>query len=161
MRRAELFRCCSVVQLSVWDSLEHASALSTLPEVQSLMDSLSKLGVTFEQPIVEFDSQIIPISARHAASSAAARPTVQNIAASKFSSAAGSAWPLNATQPLAPFAYERKAKKPERDVWFRAIERWRCLASCIFVSSPVLRSAVIMMTTDDLRARVLRSTLAT
>ena len=46
--------CFSLVNVSVWDSVEHANAMSTLPEMLALFEPFTKAGVTFERPIVNY-----------------------------------------------------------------------------------------------------------
>lgn len=45
---------CTIVNVSVWDSLEHAQAMATLPEMGQLAKEFIALGVEFERPIVNY-----------------------------------------------------------------------------------------------------------
>jgi quinol monooxygenase YgiN len=44
----------SMVNVSVWDSLEHAQAMGALPEMAALAKEFIELGVEFERPIVNY-----------------------------------------------------------------------------------------------------------
>jgi quinol monooxygenase YgiN len=45
---------CSMVNVSVWDTLEHAQAMAGLPEMQALAGEFIALGVEFERPIANY-----------------------------------------------------------------------------------------------------------
>lgn len=45
---------CTMVNVSVWDTLEHAQAMGTLPEMAGLAKDFIALGVEFERPIVNY-----------------------------------------------------------------------------------------------------------
>jgi quinol monooxygenase YgiN len=44
----------TMVNVSVWDTLEHAQAMGSLPEMAALAREFVELGVTFERPIVNY-----------------------------------------------------------------------------------------------------------
>ena len=44
----------TMVNVSVWDSLEHAQAMATLPEMAASAKEFLALGVEFEHPIVNY-----------------------------------------------------------------------------------------------------------
>jgi quinol monooxygenase YgiN len=44
----------SMVNVSVWDTLEHAQAMAALPEMAALARQFIALGVEFERPIVNY-----------------------------------------------------------------------------------------------------------
>lgn len=44
----------TMVNVSVWDSLEHAQAMGFLPEMAALAKEFVALGVDFERPIVNY-----------------------------------------------------------------------------------------------------------
>jgi quinol monooxygenase YgiN len=44
----------SMINVSVWDTLEHAQAMSTLPEMAALATEFIGLGVNFERPIINY-----------------------------------------------------------------------------------------------------------
>ncbi len=45
----------TMVNVSVWDTLEHAEALTSLPEMTALAKEFVALGVAFERPVVNYD----------------------------------------------------------------------------------------------------------
>jgi quinol monooxygenase YgiN len=45
---------CTMINVSVWDTLEHAQAMGALPEMASLAKDFIALGVEFERPIVNY-----------------------------------------------------------------------------------------------------------
>lgn len=45
---------CTMVNVSVWDTLEHADAMTTLAEMAALATEFVALGVEFERPIVNY-----------------------------------------------------------------------------------------------------------
>ncbi len=45
---------CTMVNVSVWDTLEHAQAMATLAEMAALAAEFVALGVEFERPIVNY-----------------------------------------------------------------------------------------------------------
>ena len=45
---------CSMVNVSVWDTIEHAQAMAMLPEMGSLAREFIALGVEFERPITNY-----------------------------------------------------------------------------------------------------------
>ena len=45
---------CTMVNVSVWDTLEQAQAMATLPEMGALAREFIALGVEFERPIVNY-----------------------------------------------------------------------------------------------------------
>lgn len=45
---------CTMVNVSVWDTLEHAQAMGSLPEMATLAKEFVALGVEFERPIVNY-----------------------------------------------------------------------------------------------------------
>ena len=45
---------CSMVNISVWDTLEHAEAMSSLPPMPALGQEFTRMGVEFERPIVNY-----------------------------------------------------------------------------------------------------------
>jgi quinol monooxygenase YgiN len=42
----------TMINVSVWDTLEHAQAMASLPEMAALAQQFIALGVEFERPIV-------------------------------------------------------------------------------------------------------------
>jgi quinol monooxygenase YgiN len=44
----------TMVNVSVWDTLEHAQAMATLPEMGALAKEFVALGAEFERPIVNY-----------------------------------------------------------------------------------------------------------
>jgi quinol monooxygenase YgiN len=44
----------TMVNVSVWDSLEHAQAMGSLPEMAALARDFIALGVEFERPIANY-----------------------------------------------------------------------------------------------------------
>jgi len=44
----------TMVNVSVWDTLEHAQAMGALPEMAALANEFIALGVEFERPIVNY-----------------------------------------------------------------------------------------------------------
>jgi quinol monooxygenase YgiN len=44
----------TMVNVSVWDSVEHAQAMGSLPEMAALAKGFIALGVEFERPIVNY-----------------------------------------------------------------------------------------------------------
>jgi quinol monooxygenase YgiN len=45
----------TMVNVSVWDSLEHAQAMASLPQMAALAKEFIQLGVEFERPIVNYE----------------------------------------------------------------------------------------------------------
>jgi quinol monooxygenase YgiN len=45
---------CTMVNVSVWDSLEHAQGMTSLPEMVALAEEFVALGVEFERPIINY-----------------------------------------------------------------------------------------------------------
>jgi len=45
---------CTMVNVSVWDTLEHAQAMGSLPEMASLAKDFIALDVELERPIVNY-----------------------------------------------------------------------------------------------------------
>jgi quinol monooxygenase YgiN len=45
---------CTMVNVSVWDTLEHAQAMASLAEMGALAKAFTALGVEFERPIVNY-----------------------------------------------------------------------------------------------------------
>jgi hypothetical protein len=45
---------CTMINVSVWDTLEHAQAMVALPEMASLARDFIEFGVEFERPIVNY-----------------------------------------------------------------------------------------------------------
>ncbi len=45
-----------MINVSVWDTLEHAQAMATLPEMTALGKEFTALGAEFERPIVNYSS---------------------------------------------------------------------------------------------------------
>jgi len=45
---------CTMVNVSVWDTLENAQAMGSLPEMGALAMEFIGLGVEFERPIVNY-----------------------------------------------------------------------------------------------------------
>ena len=45
---------CTMINVSVWDTLEHAQAMGALPEMASLAKDFIALGVEFERPIINY-----------------------------------------------------------------------------------------------------------
>jgi quinol monooxygenase YgiN len=46
----------TMVNVSVWDTLEHAQAMSALPEMTALAKEFVSLGATFERPIINYSA---------------------------------------------------------------------------------------------------------
>lgn len=46
----------TMVNVSVWDTMDHANAMSTLPEMAALAREFIGLGVEFERPIVNYET---------------------------------------------------------------------------------------------------------
>jgi len=46
----------TMIKVSVWDTLEHAQAMATLPEMAALAQEFIALGAQFERPIVNYRS---------------------------------------------------------------------------------------------------------
>jgi quinol monooxygenase YgiN len=46
----------TMVNVSFWDTLEHAQAMATLPEMGELAKEFVALGVEFERPIVNYQT---------------------------------------------------------------------------------------------------------
>jgi quinol monooxygenase YgiN len=44
----------TMVNVSIWDTLEHAQAMATLPEMAALAKEFVALGAEFERPIVNY-----------------------------------------------------------------------------------------------------------
>jgi quinol monooxygenase YgiN len=44
----------TMVNVSVWESMEHAQAMATLPEMSALAKEFIALGVEFERPIINY-----------------------------------------------------------------------------------------------------------
>jgi hypothetical protein len=44
----------SMINVSVWDTLEHAQAMGSLPEMAALAGEFVALGVEFERPIANY-----------------------------------------------------------------------------------------------------------
>lgn len=44
----------TMVNVSVWDTLEHAEAIATLPEMGALTKEFIALGAEFERPIINY-----------------------------------------------------------------------------------------------------------
>ena len=44
----------TMVNVSVWDSIEHANAMGTLPAMIALAGEFIALGVVFERPIINY-----------------------------------------------------------------------------------------------------------
>ena len=44
----------TMVNVSVWDTLEHAQAMGSLPEMAALAKEFIALGVEFEHPIINY-----------------------------------------------------------------------------------------------------------
>jgi quinol monooxygenase YgiN len=44
----------TMVNVSVWDTLEHAQAMATLPEMGALAKEFIALGAEFERPIINY-----------------------------------------------------------------------------------------------------------
>jgi quinol monooxygenase YgiN len=44
----------TMVNVSVWDTLEHAQAMASLPEMSALAKDFIGIGVQFERPIVNY-----------------------------------------------------------------------------------------------------------
>jgi quinol monooxygenase YgiN len=44
----------TMVNVSAWDTLEHAQAMSSLPQMAALAKEFMALGVEFERPIVNY-----------------------------------------------------------------------------------------------------------
>ena len=48
-------RSNTIVNVSVWDTLEHAEAMSSLAEMTALAKEFIAIGVQFERPIVNYE----------------------------------------------------------------------------------------------------------
>ena len=46
----------TMVNVSVWDTLEHAQAMSSLAEMTALGEEFARMGVTFERPIINYEA---------------------------------------------------------------------------------------------------------
>lgn len=46
----------TMVNVSIWDSIDAAEQMASLPEMQALAGEFQELGVDFERPIVNYDS---------------------------------------------------------------------------------------------------------
>lgn len=46
----------TMINVSVWDSLEHAQAMANLPEMAALAKEFIALGAEFERPIVNYQA---------------------------------------------------------------------------------------------------------
>lgn len=46
----------TMVNVSVWDTLEHAQAMSSLPEMTALGKEFERMGVNFERPIINYEA---------------------------------------------------------------------------------------------------------
>lgn len=46
----------TMINVSLWDTLEHAQAMSTLPEMAALATEFVALGAEFERPIVNYQA---------------------------------------------------------------------------------------------------------
>jgi quinol monooxygenase YgiN len=44
----------TMINVSVWDTLEHAQAMATLPEMAALAKEFVAMGAEFERPIVNY-----------------------------------------------------------------------------------------------------------
>jgi quinol monooxygenase YgiN len=44
----------TMINVSVWDTLEHAQAMASMPEMAALAKEFVSLGVEFERPIVNY-----------------------------------------------------------------------------------------------------------
>ena len=44
----------TMINVSVWDTLEHAQAMGSLPEMAALAKEFTALGVEFERPIANY-----------------------------------------------------------------------------------------------------------
>jgi quinol monooxygenase YgiN len=44
----------TMVNVSVWDTLEHAQAMGSLPEMTALAKEFVSLGVEFERPVANY-----------------------------------------------------------------------------------------------------------
>ena len=44
----------TMINVSVWDTLEHAQAMGSLPEMGTLANEFVALGVEFERPIINY-----------------------------------------------------------------------------------------------------------
>ena len=45
---------CTMVNVSVWDTSEHAQTMGSLPEMAALAKDFIALGVEFERPIINY-----------------------------------------------------------------------------------------------------------
>ncbi|MDX2005931.1 MAG: antibiotic biosynthesis monooxygenase [Meiothermus sp.] len=45
---------CTMVNVSVWDTMEHANAMASLPEMAALAKEFVAIGVEFERPIINY-----------------------------------------------------------------------------------------------------------
>jgi quinol monooxygenase YgiN len=46
----------TMINVSVWDTLEHAQAMATLPEMGELAKEFIALGAEFERPIINYQA---------------------------------------------------------------------------------------------------------
>ena len=46
----------TMINVSVWDTLEHAQAMSALPEMAELAREFVALGAEFERPIINYET---------------------------------------------------------------------------------------------------------
>jgi quinol monooxygenase YgiN len=46
----------TMVNVSVWDTLEHAQAMSSLAEMTALGEEFARMGVIFERPIINYEA---------------------------------------------------------------------------------------------------------
>lgn len=46
----------TMVNVSVWDTLEHAQAMATLPEMGALAQEFVAMGAEFDRPIVNYEA---------------------------------------------------------------------------------------------------------
>jgi hypothetical protein len=47
---------CTLVNVSVWDTLAHAQAMATLAPMLALAGEFAALGVEFERPIINYET---------------------------------------------------------------------------------------------------------
>jgi quinol monooxygenase YgiN len=47
---------CTMVNVSVWDTFEHAQAMAALPEMGALAKEFIALGAEFERPIINYSA---------------------------------------------------------------------------------------------------------
>jgi hypothetical protein len=45
----------TMVNVSLWDSLEHAQAMASLPEMAALAQEFMTMGAEFERPIINYE----------------------------------------------------------------------------------------------------------